>query len=114
MVMQMKDYAGREYNGGKVWIADQCKKGRSWEEIAHLCAEPGEEEDAFDRLQNEELILPDHMEFEEWPQFVANVRSSYVPVVEMYGIADKNANVLGVPTKGDSAWAGYKELLLGA
>lgn len=113
MVMQMKDYAGREYNGGKVWIADQCKKGRSWEEIAHLCAEPGEEEDAFDRLQNEELILPDHMEFEEWPQFVANVRSSYVPVVEMYGIADKNANVLGVPTKGDSAWAGYKELLLG-
>ena len=73
----MSGYAGEEYEHCKKWIAQEIQDGYSWEQVAHLCVDAQDEEDEFDRLQNDELIIPETMEFDEWPQFVKDVQSNY-------------------------------------
>ena len=57
----MSNYAGEEYIACKQWIADKIENGKSWDEVAHLCVEEGQELYEFDRLQNEELVIPVNM-----------------------------------------------------
>lgn len=109
----MSNYAGEEYTECKKWIADKIQQGYSWEDVAHFCVEKDREVKEFDRLQNDELIIPLNMEFHEWAIFVESVRSNYSQITDLYGIADENSNTLGVPTDSGSAWVRYKNHLLG-
>lgn len=109
----MSGYAGEEYEHCKKWIAQEIQDGYSWEQVAHLCVDAQDEEDEFDRLQNDELIIPETMEFDEWPQFVKDVQSNYSKITDLYGIADHESNVLRVPTGNESSWVKYKNYLLG-
>ena len=109
----MSNYAGEEYITCKQWIAAQIENGFSWEEVEHLCVTADDEVDVFEKLQNEELIIPPNMEFEEWADFVNSIRNHYSQITALYGIADADANHLPVPTDSGSAWVRYKNHLLG-
>lgn len=109
----MNNYSGDEYISCKQWIAEKIQQGFSWDEIKHLCVAPDKEQDEFDYLQNEELIIPISMEYTEWGCFVDSIRSNYSQITEMYGIADKKSNVLPVPFDLGSSWIRYKNYLLG-
>ena len=54
----MKDFAGAEYIKCKQWAAKMIQNGSTWDDVSNLCVSEGCEEDEFDRLQNEELIIP--------------------------------------------------------
>ncbi len=109
----MSNYAGEEYVPCKEWIASMIREGHSWDEVEHLCTDPECERDEFDNLQNEELIIPQNMEFDEWPLFVSKIRERYTHITEMFGIADKESNHKSVPVDSTSAWVRYKNYLLG-
>lgn len=109
----MSNYAGEEYIACKQWIAEQIGNGFSWDEVEHLCVASGKETGEFERLQNEELIIPPNMEFDEWTEFVRSIKSHYSQITDLYGIADGDANHLPVPTDAGSAWVRYKNHLLG-
>ena len=109
----MNNYSGEEYIACKQWIADRIQEGYSWDQVAHFCTDSDNESDVFTSLQNEELIIPQTMNFDQWKEFVDNVRGNYTQITELYGIADKNSNNLGVPTDAGSAWVRYKNHLLG-
>lgn len=99
----MNNYSGEEYIACKQWIADRIQEGYSWDQVAHFCTDSDNESDVFTSLQNEELIIPQTMNFDQWKEFVDNVRGNYTQITELYGIADKNSNNLGVPTDAGSA-----------
>lgn len=109
----MNNYAGEEYIACKQWIADRIQQGANWNQVAHFCVDEEHEREEFDRLQNEELIIPLNMEFLDWVPFVDAVCSNYSQIIDLYGIADRETNNLGVPTDSGSAWVRYKNLLLG-
>lgn len=109
----MGNYAGEEYTSCKQWIAGQIQQGFSWEQVIHLCVSDGAEEKEFDRLQNEELIIPQNMVFSEWRNLVKTIQSNYTQITELYGISDGVTNMLGVPIDVGSAWVKYKNHLLG-
>ena len=110
----MSNYAGNEYTECKKWISEQLNNGFTWEDVRHLCAAPGEEEQVFIELREDELIIPDNMEFEEWAAFVDYVKSGYSRITEMYGLSDgSNSGNLPVPTDESSPWVRYKNYLLG-
>ena len=112
--MAVFDITSDEYTLCKQWIASQIQAGHSWEDVKNLCVAPNNAEIEFERLQNEELIIPFDILFHEWSQFVAVIQSSYTPIVEMYGLSDGSAdNALPVPTDSGSAWTRYKNHLLG-
>lgn len=108
----MSSFAGAEFIKCKQWVAEKIQNGYSWEEVAHFCVTSNEEA-VFDRLQNEELIIPPNMVFSEWREFIDTIRMNYFPIVDLYGISDGNTNKLPVPTDSGSAWVKYKEHLLG-
>lgn len=109
----MSSFAGEEYIACKQWIAEKIGEGFDWEAVEHLCVSDGDEPEEFDRLQNEELIVPPTMELSEWADFVKSVRSHYSQITDLYGIADAETNHLPVPTDSGSAWVRYKNHLLG-
>lgn len=109
----MKDFAGAEYIKCKQWAAKMIQNGSTWDDVSNLCVSEGCEEDEFDRLQNEELIIPQNMDFDDWKTFVEAIRGSYTQITEIYGISDGETNNLTVPTDSGSAWVKYKEHLLG-
>lgn len=109
----MSNYAGEEYIACKQWIADKIGGGFDWNAVEHLCVSADEELEEFDRLQNEELIIPQNMEYPEWADFVKSVKSHYSRITDLYGIADAETNSLPVPTDVGSAWVRYKNHLLG-
>lgn len=109
----MSNYAGAEYIKCKQWVADKIQNGFTWEDVSHLCVSVDEEPDEFDKLQNEELIIPPNMEYEEWKTFVDAIKENYVQITDLYGISDGETNKLTVPTDSGSAWVRYKEHLLG-
>ena len=110
----MSNFAGEEFIPCKQWIADQIQDGYDWEQVSCLCVETTKDAvQEFDRLQSEELIIPPNMEFAEWPAFVEFVRGHYSKITDLYGVAEKNSNSLGVPTDAGSAWVRYKNHLLG-
>lgn len=109
----MSDFAGAEYIKCKKWVAQKIQSGFTWEDVLHLCVSSKREEEEFDRLQNEELIFPQDMEFRDWHRFIATIRESYDQITELYGISDGTSNNLTVPFDSASAWVRYKEYLLG-
>lgn len=109
----MSNYAGEEYIACKQWIADKIQEGFSWDEVAHFCVDSDSEMGEFDRLQNEELIIPQNMDCSEWVDFVSTIHNHYSQITDLYGIADKESNKFGVPTDAGSAWVRYKNHLLG-
>lgn len=109
----MANYAAEEYIECKQWAANMIQQGYDWDQVAHLCVDAASEAAEFDRLQNEELIIPQNMGIDEWPVFVETIRRSYSKITELYGIAEKDTNNLGVPTDAGSAWVRYKNHLLG-
>lgn len=109
----MSDFAGAEYIKCKQWAADKIQNNYTWDEVAHLCVSEDKEESEFDRLQNEELIIPPNMDFEDWKPFIETIKENYTQITELYGIAEGESNKLPVPTDAGSAWVRYKEYLLG-
>lgn len=109
----MNNFADEEFIPCKQWIAEQIEAGFSWDDVAHLCVTAHEEKNEFDRLQNDELIIPQNMEFAEWREFTQFVKGHYSRITDLYGIADKNSNTLSVPTDTGSPWVRYKNYLLG-
>ena len=109
----MNNYAGEEFIPCKQWVADKIEKGFSWQEVSRLCVSAEMSFDEFDKLQNEELIIPQNMEFNEWGLFINTIKDNYTQITELYGIADGESNNLTVPTDGGSAWVRYKNHLLG-
>ncbi len=109
----MSNYAGEEFTSCKQWIAERIQEGHKWEEVFHLCVSEGDEIHEFDRLQNEELIIPQNLEFEEWHELVETIRSNYTQITELYGVSDGETNKLGIPIDIGSAWVRYKNHLLG-
>ena len=108
------DIASDEYTLCKQWVAKQIQTGHSWEDVKSLCVSPDEAKAEFERLQNEELVIPFDISFDEWSQFIDVLQSSYTPIVEMYGLSDDSGdNALPVPTDAGSAWTRYKNHLLG-
>ena len=109
----MSNYASAEFIECRKWIAQRIQQGFSWEEVSQLCVPAEESVHEFDRLQNEELIIPMNMVFEEWPSFTETVKASYSPIMDIYGLDNEISNTLPVPTDSGSAWVRYKDHLLG-
>ena len=110
----MSDYASNEYSACRQWIAEKLNNGYSWDDVRHLCAVPGKEEETFIDLQESELIIPDNMEYSEWIGFVDYVKSGYSRITQMYGLSDgSDGGNLSVPVDPGSPWVRYKKYLLG-
>ena len=110
----MSGYASNEYTKSKKWISKKIQEGFDWESVKHFCVTPDKEYETFEYLQEEEAIIPQNMDFEEWPVFVAEVQKGYSLIGDMYGIsAGGNSKLLPVPTDLGSPWVRYKNYLLG-
>lgn len=110
----MNGFASEMYTGCKEWIASKIRDGASWDDVKHLCVAPELVKDEFERLRDDELIIPLNMELDEWQALVSSLEENYIPIVDMYGIsAEGNSNTLPVPTDSGSAWVRYKHNLLG-
>ena len=110
----MSGYASNEYIKSKKWISQKIQKGFDWESVKHFCVTPDKEYETFEYLQEEEAIIPQNMDFEEWPIFVAEVQKGYSLIGDMYGISTGgNSKSLPVPTDLGSPWVRYKNYLLG-
>lgn len=110
----MKNYASTEYNEAKKWISKQITDGFSWESVKTLCVEPEKAESVFLGLKDDELIIPDNMEYSEWAGFVDEMRSNYSMISDPYGLsAGTFSAVLPIPTDDGSPWVQYKKYLLG-
>ncbi len=110
----MNNYASEKYNRCKEWIARKREEGFTWEEVKTLCVEIDKVNEELDRLQNEELIIPDDFSISDWETFVDTQKNLYIPIESMFGISsDGGKNVLRLPTGSTSSWAQYKNHLLG-
>ena len=107
-------YADEKYQDAKEWISRKIESGATWDDVSTFCVDPSEAYDKFDSMMWDESILPDDMTFEEWPDFVASVKSGYSTIVDPYGLFDKkNNNNLPIPSDYTSPWCMYKKYLLG-
>lgn len=110
----MSGYASDEYIKSKKWISQKVQEGYDWESVKHFCVSPDKEYEMFEYLQEEEAIIPQNLDFEEWPLFVSEVQKGYSLIGDMYGIsAGGNTKLLPVPTDMGSPWVRYKKYLLG-
>ena len=111
----MNGYASNEYIKSKKWISKKIQEGFDWEAVKHFCVTPDKEYEMFEYLQEEEAIIPQNMDFDEWPAFVSEVQKGYSLIGDMYGIsAGTNSKSLPVPTDLGSPWVRYKNYLLGS
>lgn len=73
----MSGYSSNEYIECRKWISSKIQEGYDWESVKHFCVSPDQEQNVFEQLREEELIIPPNMEFVEWPIFVAEVQKGY-------------------------------------
>lgn len=108
-------FASEEFIECKKWISEQKENGKTWDEVKTFCVSPGQAMSEFDRLQNEELIIPQNMNFSDWEKLVNEMSEEYTPLyVPVVGISNGyRNNSLIVPTDGNSPWINYKNYLLG-
>ena len=110
----MNDYVSEKYIRCKEWIAHKREEGFSWDEIKSFCVSSESVADEFDRLQNEEMVIPDDFSISDWETFVDAQINLYIPIESMFGISsDGGKNTLRLPTGATSSWAQYKNHLLG-
>lgn len=110
----MNDYASEKYTEAKKWISQKITEGHSWEDVTLLCVNSEHAEEEFYYLRDDELVIPDCLEYEEWSNFVSDMKSNYSSISDPYGLsADHSGSVLPIPTDDGSPWIQYKKYLLG-
>lgn len=62
----MGDYASEKYLEAKKWVSKKITDGYSWDDVKTLCVSIDEAKNEFIQLRDDELILPEDMEFREW------------------------------------------------
>lgn len=112
--IRMNNFTSEEYIDCKKWIAQKIQEGFSWDDVRNLCVSNDKIVAEFDRLQNDELLIPQNMNLSDWINLVNEHEKNCPQIQEMYGISDKgNSNSLPVPTDAGSPWLKYKRYLLG-
>ena len=107
-------FASEEYLSCKEWISERIEGGNTWDQVRYFCVSESEALSAFDRLQNEELIIPQNMDFDDWGKLVDEMKRGYTPLYAPVGLSDGHLNnSFSVPTDSGSAWVRYKNYLLG-
>lgn len=112
----MKNYASSEYLNAKIWISKNMTEDCDWEAAKLLfTADVGSAEEQFLFLRDDELLIPDSMEYDEWPYFVEEMKKSYSTYTpDPYGLSTNvNDAALPIPTDEGSPWVQYKKYLLG-
>ena len=73
----MGDYASEKYLEAKKWVSKKITDGYSWDDVKTLCVSIDEAKNEFIQLRDDELILPEDMEFREWPEFIDEMKKKY-------------------------------------
>ena len=63
-------FASEEFLDCKKWIAEKIESGNTWEQVKLFCVSEEDAHAAFDSLQNEELIIPQNMEYSDWAALI--------------------------------------------
>lgn len=107
-------FASEEFLDCKKWIAEKIESGNTWEQVKLFCVSEEDAPAVFDTLQNEELIIPQNMEYSDWAALVDEMNADYTPLYIPVGISDGHLNnSFTVPTDSGSAWMRYKNYLMG-
>ena len=107
-------FASEEFLDCKKWVAERIESGNTWEQVKLFCVSEEEAPAAFDKLQNEELIIPQNMEYSDWSALIDEMKADYTPLYIPVGISDGHLNnSFTVPTDSGSAWMRYKNYLMG-
>lgn len=107
-------FASEEFLDCKKWIAEKIESGNTWEQVKLFCVSEEDAHAAFDSLQNEELIIPQNMEYSDWAALIDEMKADYTPLYIPVGISDGHLNnTFTVPTDSGSAWMRYKNYLMG-
>ncbi len=107
-------FVSEEYLDCKKWIAEKIESGNTWEQVKLFCVSEEDAPAVFDTLQNEELIIPQNMEYSDWAALVDEMKADYTPLYIPVGISDGHLNnSFTVPTDSGSAWMRYKNYLMG-
>lgn len=111
----MSDYASEKYIEAKKWVSEKITDGYSWDDVKTLCVSIDDEaKNEFIRLRDDELILPEDMEFREWSEFIDEMKKGYSAIADPYGLSNGSAGTtLPIPTDPGSPWTQYKKYLLG-
>ena len=73
----MSDYASEKYLEAKKWVSKKITDGYSWDDVKKLCVSSDEAKNEFIQLRDDELILPEGMEFREWSEFIDEMKKGY-------------------------------------
>lgn len=107
-------FASEEFLDCKKWIAERIESGSTWEQVKLFCVSEEDAPAVFDTLQNEELLIPQNMEYSDWAALVDEMKADYTPLYIPVGISDGHLNnSFTVPTDSSSAWMRYKNYLMG-
>ena len=107
-------FASEEYLCCKKWISDKIEKGYTWEQVSNFCVSESDALAVFNELQNDLLVIPQNMSFNDWKSLVDEMKRGYTPLYVPVGLSDGNLNnSFTVPTDSSSAWVRYKNYLLG-
>lgn len=107
-------FASEEFLDCKKWIAEKIESGNTWEQVKLFCVSEEGAPSVFNVLQNEELIIPQNMEYSDWGAMVDEMKTDYTPLYIPVGISDGHLNnSFTVPTDSGSAWVRYKNYLMG-
>lgn len=110
----MSDYASEKYLEAKKWVSKKITDGYSWDDVKTLCVSIDEAKNEFIQLRDDELILPEDMEFREWSEFIDEMKKGYSAISDPYGLSNGFAGTaLPIPTDPGSPWTQYKKYLLG-
>lgn len=110
----MSNYASGEYIEAKKWISKKIIEGFDWEAVKAMCTTDDAAEAEFLHLRDDELIIPDNMEYAGWSGFVDEMRESYSMISDPYGLSTGGTGTtLPIPTDDGSPWVQYKKYLLG-
>lgn len=107
-------FTSEEYIDCKKWISQKIEEGNTWDDVKHFCISEADAPSVFDFLQNEELIIPQTMEYADWALLVDEMKEGYKPLYIPTGLSDGHKNnTLPVPSDSGSAWIRYKNYLMG-
>ncbi len=85
-------FAAEEYLSCKEWISERIEEGNTWEQVKSFCVSDSEAFSVFDKLQNEDLIIPLTMSFDDWGELVEEMRSGYTPLYVPVGLSNGKLN----------------------
>lgn len=111
----MPIFTDQRYDAAGAWISGKINEGYSWDDVKRLCVSAAEFQDAFDELQNGEMIIPPDMTADQWQEFVDvhHRRFSFVEIPVGFS-ASRSINAIAAPLGFSSAWVKYRNYLAGA